>query len=196
MGDFKKRGGSSFGGGNRGGSSFGGGNSRGSSFGGGRSSSRPGNRDFRESQMFSATCAECGKSCEVPFRPTGDKPVYCSYCFSKHKEDGSDHPRRNDGREAPRREGGNNSFVSRGPSFDRAPRPQVDNSAITDLKKQIETINNKLDKVMEILKKENSNEFKKAPENKVDVKALSSVVKKVVSKKIKKTTKSVKKAKK
>jgi CxxC-x17-CxxC domain-containing protein len=147
--------------------------------------------------MFSATCAECGKSCEVPFRPTGDKPVYCSYCFSKHKEDGSDHPRRNDGgndRRDERPRGATNSFASR-PSFDRAPRPQVDNSAITDLKKQIETINNKLDKVMEILKKENSNEFKKSSENKVDVKALSSVVKKAVSTPkvvvAKKTTKAV-----
>jgi CxxC-x17-CxxC domain-containing protein len=36
---------------------------------------------FDEKKMFRATCAECGKSCEVPFRPTGDKPVYCSECF-------------------------------------------------------------------------------------------------------------------
>jgi CxxC-x17-CxxC domain-containing protein len=180
MGDFNKRGGNSFGGGRSGGG-FRGGDSRGSSFGGGRSGARPGNRDFRESQMFSATCAECGKTCEVPFRPTGDKPVYCSYCFSKHKEDGGDHPRRNDGREAPRREGGNNSFVSRGPSMDRAPRPQVDNSLVLDLKKQIDMVNSKLDKVMEILKKADSQEVKKVPENKVDVKALSSVVKKVVT---------------
>ncbi len=33
--------------------------------------------------MFKATCANCGKSCEVPFRPTGDKPVYCRDCFAK-----------------------------------------------------------------------------------------------------------------
>ena len=32
-------------------------------------------------QMFQATCAECGKSTEVPFQPRGDKPVYCSDCF-------------------------------------------------------------------------------------------------------------------
>jgi CxxC-x17-CxxC domain-containing protein len=172
MGDFKKRGGS-FGGGNRGGG-----------FGGGRSGARPGNRDFRESQMFSATCAECQKTCEVPFRPSGDKPVYCSYCFSKHKEDGSDHPRRNDGHSERRDErprGATNSFASRTPSFDRAPRPQVDNTLVADLKKQIENVNNKLDKVMELLKRGDSVEIRKAPEaKKVDVKALSVVVKKAI----------------
>jgi CxxC-x17-CxxC domain-containing protein len=34
-------------------------------------------------QMYPATCAECGKSTEVPFRPRGDKPVYCSDCYRK-----------------------------------------------------------------------------------------------------------------
>jgi CxxC-x17-CxxC domain-containing protein len=34
-------------------------------------------------QMFPATCAQCGKSTEVPFQPRGDKPVYCSDCFRK-----------------------------------------------------------------------------------------------------------------
>ena len=34
-------------------------------------------------QMFPATCAQCGKSTEVPFQPRGDKPVYCSDCYRK-----------------------------------------------------------------------------------------------------------------
>lgn len=33
-------------------------------------------------EMFPVTCAECGKQTQVPFRPRGDKPVYCSDCFS------------------------------------------------------------------------------------------------------------------
>jgi CxxC-x17-CxxC domain-containing protein len=33
--------------------------------------------------MFPAVCAECGKDTEVPFRPTGERPVYCSDCFRK-----------------------------------------------------------------------------------------------------------------
>jgi CxxC-x17-CxxC domain-containing protein len=32
-------------------------------------------------QMYPATCAQCGKTTEVPFQPRGDKPVYCSDCF-------------------------------------------------------------------------------------------------------------------
>ena len=32
-------------------------------------------------QMFPATCAECGKSTEVPFQPRDDRPVYCSDCY-------------------------------------------------------------------------------------------------------------------
>ena len=34
-------------------------------------------------QMHPAVCAECGKDTEVPFRPTGDRPVYCWDCFHK-----------------------------------------------------------------------------------------------------------------
>ena len=43
-------------------------------------------REFRkpELQMHTATCARCGNRCEVPFRPSGSKPVYCSDCFRKN----------------------------------------------------------------------------------------------------------------
>ena len=34
-------------------------------------------------EMHPATCAECNKQTQVPFLPRGDKPVYCSDCFSK-----------------------------------------------------------------------------------------------------------------
>ena len=33
--------------------------------------------------MFEAVCDKCGNKCEVPFRPAGGKPVYCSQCFDK-----------------------------------------------------------------------------------------------------------------
>lgn len=40
-------------------------------------------RDFSApKQMFKAVCQECGKDCEVPFRPTAGKPIFCSECFS------------------------------------------------------------------------------------------------------------------
>ena len=42
----------------------------------------------RPKEMFKATCAECNKECEVPFKPSGDRPVYCKDCFSKRKNSG------------------------------------------------------------------------------------------------------------
>lgn len=38
--------------------------------------------------MHKAICSECGASCELPFRPTGDRPVFCSECFKKHDSGG------------------------------------------------------------------------------------------------------------
>lgn len=35
----------------------------------------------RFGQKYDAICAKCGKSCQVPFKPTGSKPVLCSDCF-------------------------------------------------------------------------------------------------------------------
>lgn len=37
-------------------------------------------------EMHKAVCADCGNECEVPFKPSGDRPVYCRDCFSKHKK--------------------------------------------------------------------------------------------------------------
>lgn len=34
-------------------------------------------------QMTQVVCSNCGKETEVPFVPTGDRPVYCSDCFSQ-----------------------------------------------------------------------------------------------------------------
>ena len=33
-------------------------------------------------EMHQAICAECGKPAMVPFKPRGDRPVYCSDCFA------------------------------------------------------------------------------------------------------------------
>ena len=52
-------------------------------YAGGGSSSRGYDRGPRE--MFSATCASCGREAQVPFRPSGAKPVYCSECFSAQR---------------------------------------------------------------------------------------------------------------
>ena len=36
--------------------------------------------------LYDAVCAQCGKEAKVPFQPTEDRPVYCSECYSKIKE--------------------------------------------------------------------------------------------------------------
>jgi CxxC-x17-CxxC domain-containing protein len=32
-----------------------------------------------------ATCAACGKQTDLPFKPRGDRPVYCRDCFRKQR---------------------------------------------------------------------------------------------------------------
>ena len=32
-------------------------------------------------EYYDVRCSECGANARVPFRPTGDKPVYCSECY-------------------------------------------------------------------------------------------------------------------
>ncbi len=36
-------------------------------------------------EMFNAICASCNSKTQVPFRPNGDRPIYCSDCFTKKK---------------------------------------------------------------------------------------------------------------
>jgi len=35
--------------------------------------------------MHTAICADCKKECTIPFKPSGDRPVYCKDCFSRRK---------------------------------------------------------------------------------------------------------------
>jgi CxxC-x17-CxxC domain-containing protein len=42
--------------------------------------------DHRQGRlMYQATCADCKKACEIPFKPSGDRPVYCQECFRRRK---------------------------------------------------------------------------------------------------------------
>ncbi len=45
--------------------------------------------NYRERVLYKAVCADCRKECEVPFKPSGERPVYCKECFSKRKGGGS-----------------------------------------------------------------------------------------------------------
>ena len=44
---------------------------------------------FRNRVMHKVICADCKKECEVPFKPSGDRPVYCKECFSRRKTSNS-----------------------------------------------------------------------------------------------------------
>lgn len=53
--------------------------SREGGYGGGSGYERP------RREMHPAVCSQCGKQTEVPFVPSGDKPVYCSECFEARR---------------------------------------------------------------------------------------------------------------
>jgi len=36
-------------------------------------------------EMHKAICSDCKKECEVPFKPTEGRPVYCQDCYPKHR---------------------------------------------------------------------------------------------------------------
>ena len=92
---------------------------------GGFGGNRSGNRE-----MFKTTCSNCGKECEVPFRPTNSKPVYCNDCFPKFNNRGGDDRR---GGDRPR-------FSDRGPQ-----------ASSDQYKGQFENLNIKLDKILRLL---------------------------------------------
>ena len=54
-----------------------------------RAARKNGSRAPREPrEMYTAVCAACGKEARVPFKPSGNKEVYCSECFAKMKAQG------------------------------------------------------------------------------------------------------------
>jgi CxxC-x17-CxxC domain-containing protein len=44
---------------------------------------------FKERKLYQVICADCNKECEVPFKPSADRPVYCRECFSRRNGDGT-----------------------------------------------------------------------------------------------------------
>ena len=94
-----------------------------------------GNRFDGPKQKFTTDCSKCGNVCEVPFRPNGKKPVFCSNCFVK---DGDDAPR------GDRRDFGR-------PSFDRPQAaPRQDNSSY-EVKRELQAVNEKLERLIAIM---------------------------------------------
>lgn len=98
-----------------------------------------------ERELFDATCAGCGKHCQVPFRPNGKKPVFCKDCFVRPE---SDAPRSFDRRDDSR---GRDDRAAR-PAF-AAPKTMPD-PRIDALKRDIESLSFKMDTVIEMLRRE------------------------------------------
>jgi len=79
-------------------------------------------RDHRP--MHKAICADCNRVCEVPFRPSGDRPVYCKECFTTRKNNSSFKPRGDGGpKEGP-------------PAFVRPPEKQKAVKPVRPVKKK------------------------------------------------------------
>jgi CxxC-x17-CxxC domain-containing protein len=119
-----------------------------------------GNRDGARPMLHKTICSKCGKECEVPFRPTGNRPVYCKECFQTIRPEAT-RPDNNFSRRP--------NFENRGDQVNRsAQQPQYE--------EQLEALSAKLDKILRIL------------ESKV-VAPANSIIKKVKIPKAKKTIK-------
>ena len=110
------------------------GGGRGGRFGG--RDSRGGGRDRGDREMHSVVCDDCGDNCEVPFRPTAGKPIYCDNCFGKHNDRGG----RGGGRD--------NRGGGRGGDNFREKRGGGDHDKIT---KELSSMNSKLDRLITLL---------------------------------------------
>jgi CxxC-x17-CxxC domain-containing protein len=158
MNNFKKEG---F---RKGGSSFGGK----AKFGGAKKYAGPGRGHDRghdrgerpamgDKELFKTTCTACHKSCEVPFRPSSDKPVYCRECFAKTNAE-------NDSRFGGRSESRGNDFRRDArpqrferPSYQEDARPARDTSG-EDMKRQFTKLEAKIDSILEILSRHSHTE--------------------------------------
>lgn len=89
--------------------------------------------DSRDKQMYSAICDECGNKCRLPFKPSSDKPVYCSDCFSRRGEQAGLHEHKKE------------------KNFDTKANNQIKNE-LEHIKGQISSINDKLTMIMNALK--------------------------------------------
>ena len=45
----------------------------------------PAGTDQQGRQLYSVKCSKCRKQTEVPFKPSGDRPVYCRDCYMQNK---------------------------------------------------------------------------------------------------------------
>jgi CxxC-x17-CxxC domain-containing protein len=95
-------------------------------------------------QKFDAICSNCGKRCQVPFRPDGEKPVYCKDCFDMPRKAMTGKKKFSTNASA-----SFSSSVKLGPV---APAASVaGGKSIADLTRQIAAMNAKIDTMLKIL---------------------------------------------
>ena len=129
------------------------------------------NNDRQE--MYSATCANCGKQCEVPFRPTGNKPVLCRDCFQNTRGADSRRPERG--------------------SFGRSQFNREDNQSRPNYQVQFDALNAKMDKILSLLTPQPATVAPLEPE--ISDQTIEEIAEKVQEEKKKKIDKKTKKTK-
>jgi len=145
-------------------------------------------RGPKEVQLFKATCTTCGKPCEVPFRPDGQKPVLCRDCFaSKNSSPSGNNNFKTGNREVQARPSYNSD--SRSESFHKVASTNA-GPDLAQLHKQVATIESKLNEVLALLSNA-VQEAKVAPtiEAKKETETKPAKPKKVAKKVAKKVTK-------
>ena len=135
-------------------------------------------RGDNNSQMHKATCGDCGKSCEVPFRPTGEKPVFCRDCFGAKKDPSNKYGSRDEGRNESRSY--NNDSIERPAAVESKSSIMGSDvrSAIATINARIESLSFSIEKLNKIVESLNT----KKEETKVEVKKVAA--KKTVAKTI------------
>lgn len=112
-------------------------------------------------EMHEATCSACNKTCEVPFKPNGRKPVFCSDCF-RRDENQDDRPAFQEKRSFRDDRGGDRGFersFERGPdrSYDRperverAPERSSNDRQMAEVLGEMRIMNSKLESILKAL---------------------------------------------
>jgi len=161
------------------------GGDRGGHRGGQSRDSRHGNSD---QQMHTANCSDCGNKCEVPFRPSGDKPVYCSTCFGAKKNANEPRGELNSQDRSDKGFRNNESSNTKKPRSERSPRHDPsrgrNDEGIEELKQQITALETKLNKILDLLNPPKpSTKGVKRVKNEPAVKVTKKTAKKVPTKK-------------
>lgn len=148
--------------------------------------SRGGDRSTdREVRMFKAVCSDCKKSCDVPFKPSSDKPVFCRDCFSAKRDRETREYKAGLASGEPKKFGQDKPASYVAPTSSSA-LPKVDESMkkqLADMSMRIDALTTLVEKMVEE-KKVNSSPVLVAVKSAKVIAPPKKVVKKVVAKKV------------